>query len=133
MHRKFTFLLLLGAAVWGFGFVSPTGSPDLSTPQNSFEAFVEALKSDNSAQLTHVATPTGLSSLDALDKNADYKEGMPKLATELEASKVEWAQITDDIYFVSASVNQKVHKMEFTLEEPGWMLYHWQIGGGVGH
>ncbi|HHG83267.1 MAG TPA: hypothetical protein ENJ82_00835 [Bacteroidetes bacterium] len=133
MHRKLSFLIIICITLLGFGFSRTTFSPDLSTPQNSFQSFVEVLKSGNSGQLHDVATPTGISSLTALSSDSDYKEGMPVLANELEASNVEWSQITDDIYFVKAKINNKVHKMEFTLEEPGWMLYHWQLGGGVSH
>jgi hypothetical protein len=68
-----------------------------------------------------------------LAKEGDFTAGMPGLAQDLESSQLEWAEITEDIYFVSARLQGKVYKMEFTLEEPGWMLYHWQLGGGSGH
>ena len=133
MKLKLGFLLV--AIVFGslnFGFKSVTGdAPDLSTPQKSFAAFVDILKSGDAAALEKVATQTGQVSLDALSESADGNEGLTELGKELEASKPKWEEITEDIYFVSASVGQKVHKMEFTKEEPGWMLYHWQIGGGA--
>ena len=105
--------------------------PDLSTPQKSFTVFVDILKSGNVSALPRVATPTGQVSLVALYQDQNYQEGMTVLGKELAAAKTSWEEITEDIYFASAVVGQKVHKMEFTKEEPGWMLYHWQIGGGA--
>lgn len=107
------------------------GIPDLSTPQKSFTAFVDILKAGNVSALPRVATPTGQISLVALYQNESYRDGMTVLGKDLAAAKTSWEEITEDIYFASAIVGQKVHKMEFTKEEPGWMLYHWQIGGGA--
>lgn len=124
------FLFALCFVSWGF---SPAGnSPlDLSTPQKSFEAFVEVLSQGNLDALPSVATETGQVSLVALQEMTDYKEGMKTLGEELGATSPEWSEITEDIYFASAKVGNKLHKMEFTKETPGWMLYHWQIGGGA--
>ncbi len=105
--------------------------PDLSTPQKSFIAFVDILKAGNVSALPRVATPTGQVSLVALYQDESYRDGMTVLGKDLAAAKTSWEEITEDIYFASAVVGQKVHKMEFTKEEPGWMLYHWQIGGGA--
>jgi hypothetical protein len=130
-------LIVMAALVVGFlgyGFrMGGVDSPDLSTPQKSFAAFVDILKSGNVDALGKVATPTGQVSLVALYQIEDYKEGMTVLGTELGNSTPRWEEITEDIYFASARVGEKVHKMEFTKEEPGWMLYHWQIGGGADH
>lgn len=131
LRRGFVFfVLVLGALSWGFKGGS-ADAPDLSTPQKSFAAFVDILKSGNASALEKVATPTGRGSLVALYQNADYKEGMTVLGQELATSKPKWEEITEDIYFACAQVGEKVHKMEFTREEPGWMLYHWQLGGGA--
>ncbi|HEX2900759.1 MAG TPA: hypothetical protein VHS96_13645 [Bacteroidia bacterium] len=133
MKLRLGFVLLavaFGALNFGF-MVGGNQSPDLSTPQKSFAAFVDILKTGNASALDKVATPTGQVSLDALSESADFNEGLAELGKDLEASKPKWEEITEDIYFVSASVGDKVHKMEFTKEEPGWMLYHWQIGGGA--
>ena len=132
---KFT---IIAVAVGCLGFASVnringTHTPDLSTPQNSYLTFVNALKTSNTDLLKSVATPTGMSSLMVLAEEGDFTAGMPGLAHELESSQVQWDEITEDIYFVAARVQGKVHKMEFTLEEPGWLLYHWQIRGGAGN
>jgi hypothetical protein len=115
-----------------FGF-RPTGldALDLSTPQKSFAVFVDILKAGNVSALPKIATPTGQVSLVALYQNAEYKDGMTVLGQDLATATTKWDEITEDIYFASAKVGDKVHKMEFTKEEPGWMLYHWQIGGGA--
>jgi hypothetical protein len=138
MSRIFYKFSLVAVAVWCLGFASvahngSTTSPDLTTPQNSYQTFINALKTSNTDLLKSVATPTGMTSLMVLAKEGDFTAGMPGLADELESSQLQWDEITEDIYFVAARVQGKVHKMEFTLEEPGWMLYHWQIGGGAGH
>ena len=122
----------MAMCMMSFGFQGPwLDAPDLSTPQKSFAVFVDILKSGNVSALSKVATPTGQVSLVALNQNDDYKAGMAVLGAELASSKPNWSEITEDIYFASAKVGEKVHKMEFTLEVPGWMLYHWQIGGGA--
>ena len=123
-------LMLLGGLNFGFK-TRGNQSPDLSTPQKSFAAFVDILKSGDAAALEKVATRTGQVSLDALSDGENVNDGLTELGKELEASKPKWEEITEDIYFVSASIGEKVPKMEFTKEEPGWMLYHWQIGGGA--
>lgn len=123
-------LILLGGLNFGFK-TRGNQSPDLSTPQKSFAAFVDILKSGDAAALEKVATRTGQVSLDALSDGENVNDGLTELGKELEASKPKWEEITEDIYFVSARIGEKVHKMEFTKEEPGWMLYHWQIGGGA--
>ncbi len=123
-------LMLLGGLNFGFK-TRGNQSPDLSTPQKSFAAFVDILKSGDATALEKVATRTGQVSLDALSDGENVNDGLTELGKELEASKPKWEEITEDIYFVSASIGEKVHKMEFTKEEPGWMLYHWQIGGGA--
>lgn len=123
-------LMLLGGLNFGFK-TRGNQSPDLSTPQKSFAAFVDILKSGDAAALEKVATRTGQVSLDALSDGENVNDGLTELGKELEASKPKWEEITEDIYFVCASIGEKVHKMEFTKEEPGWMLYHWQIGGGA--
>ncbi len=129
-HCFVAFSLLLGILGFGFGN-SPTGTPDLSTPQKSFSVFVDILMSGNAAALQKVATPTGQVSLITLYENDDAQQGMTVLGRELANAKTKWEEITEDIYFASAKVGDKMHKMEFTKEEPGWMLYHWQIGGGA--
>jgi hypothetical protein len=127
-------LSMIAFGLISFGFkTAGDGSPDLSTPQKSFAAFVDILKAGNASALEKVATPTGQVSLVALYELADYSDGMAVLGKELESSHPKWEEITEDIYFASAKVGEKVHKMEFTKEEPGWMLYHWQIGGGSDH
>lgn len=124
-------IALMMAGFLNFGFRGhATDTPDLSTPQKSFAAFVEVLKSGNVAALKNVATPTGRVSLVAICENSESKDGMAVLGKELEASTPQFEEITEDIYFASAKVGNDIHKMEFTKEEPGWMLYHWQIGGG---
>jgi hypothetical protein len=126
-----TFLLLaFSFAFWGF---TPAHKAplDLSTPQKSFEAFVEVLSQGKTEDLPAVATETGQVSLVALNEMSDYTEGMKTLGEELGHTQPEWSEITEDIYFASAKVGNKLHKMEFTKEAPGWMLYHWQIGGGA--
>ncbi len=115
-----------------FGFKSgPSGTPDLSTPQKSYSSFVEILQSGNVSALAKVATPTGQASLVALYQLEEYKAGMTVMGQDLAASEPTWSEITEDIYFASCKIGQKIHKMEFTKEEPGWMLYHWQVGGGA--
>lgn len=136
MSRFFYTFSVIAVAVWCLGFATVSNdngsnTPDLSTPQNSYLTFVNALKTSNTDLLKSVATPTGMTSLMVLAEEGDFTAGMPGLAQELESSQVQWDEITEDIYFVAARVQGKVHKMEFTHEEPGWMLYHWQIGGGA--
>ena len=104
---------------------------DLSSPEKCFETFVNVLQNESIESLEHVVTPTGMSSLVSISGNESYQQGMADLGRELASCQLEWAEITQDIYFLLASANGKLHKLEFTLEEPGWMLYHWQIGGGV--
>lgn len=112
-------------------FKSPEGEFDISTPEKSFKSFVNVLQSESMESLEALVTPTGMSSLVTVSSHEDYEDGMADLGKELAGSVLEWAEITDDIYFLVASVNGKKHKLEFTLEEPGWMLYHWQLGGGA--
>jgi hypothetical protein len=133
MKSRLGFVALLAIVVASsFGFVGRFAStPDLSTPQKSFTAFVDILKSGNISQLSKVATETGQVSLVSLYQNQGDSDGLTILGKELGASKPRWEEITEDIYFASAHIGDKVHKMEFTKEEPGWMLYHWQIGGGA--
>lgn len=126
------FGILFCATAFGFRF-SNLDNPDLSTPQKSYLAFVDILKAGNVEALPKVATHTGQSSLVALYSMEEFKNGMTGLGAELGGSTPEWSEITEDIYFASARVGQRLHKMEFTKEEPGWMLYHWQIGGGADH
>lgn len=120
------------AGLMGLGARSATqGNPDLSTPQKSYEVFVDILQSGDVDALPEVATTTGQVSLVALYKQEEYKEGMKVLGQELSNIEPHWDEITEDIYFATAVTGDRVHKMEFTKEEPGWMLYHWQIGGGA--
>jgi hypothetical protein len=133
MRRSvYQFAIVLLAAL-SLAFSPNLETPDLSTPQNSYQSFVGALKASNTDLLQRIATPTGMTSLMVLAKEGDFTQGLAGLASDLEASQLEFSEITEDIYFVSARTHSGVHKMEFTLEEPGWMLYHWQIGGGAGH
>lgn len=130
--RPYIIVVTLAICAVSFGFRGAgMGTPDLSTPQKSFAYFVDILKAGNVSGLEKVATPTGQVSLVALYQLDDYKEGMTVLGAELAAAHTNWSEITEDIYFASSKVGDKIHKMEFTLEEPGWMLYHWQIGGGA--
>lgn len=124
-------VVVLGGLGMGFR-MAEAGSPDLSTPQKSFAAFVDILKSGDMAALGMVATPTGRVSLTSRYEGEGERDGMIDLGLELSAAKPHWEEITEEIYFASAEVEGRVHKMEFTKEEPGWMLYHWQIGGGTG-
>lgn len=133
MRNSVTIVLVLLLATSAFSFRSNVFSPDLSTPEKSFEAFVHALKIEGNKALATVATRTGLSSLMALAENGEYQSGKVDLAKDLSAADIQWDKITDDIYMVAARISGKIHKLEFTLEEPGWMLYHWQLGGGVEH
>ena len=128
-----TLALLLFAAV-SFVFVqrpSRTFAQDLSTPELAFQSLVAALKSSDSDALKAVATPTGISSLQESAQHDAFKEGFDDLGEELEEAATTWDPITDEIYVAKACIEGRVHKMEFTREEPGWMLYHWQLGGGV--
>lgn len=131
MRRSVYYLAFVLFAALGLAFSGVNETPDLSTPQNSYRSFLNALKDSNTDQLQRVATPTGMTSLMVLAKEGDFTKGLSSLAEDLETSKLDFAEITEDIYFVSARSNSQTHKMEFTLEEPGWMLYHWQIGGGA--
>jgi|GEM_PF-3828126 len=106
-------------------------SPDISTPEKSFDSFVEVLQSGSTDLLKHVVTPTGIKSLVTVVDHEQYKEGISDLGEELAASELNWSEITEDIYFLRATFDARVHKLEFTKEAPGWMLYHWQLGGGV--
>ncbi|MFN8396607.1 MAG: hypothetical protein U0176_18425 [Bacteroidia bacterium] len=125
--------LVLIAGCLGMGFrMAETDAPDLSTPQKSFAAFVDILKSGDMAALGKVATPTGRVSLASRYEGTGERDGMIDLGLELADAKPKWEEITEEIYFASAQVGGNLHKMEFTKEEPGWMLYHWQIGGGAG-
>lgn len=131
-HHLTHTILILAFSLAFFGFSPVSKSPlDLSTPQKSFDSFVEVLSQGNLEDLPNVATATGQVSLVALNEMTDYKEGIKTLGEELGNTKPEWSEITEDIYFASAKVGDKLHKMEFTKEAPGWMLYHWQIGGGA--
>ena len=103
---------------------------DLSTPESAYAAFLDALKEEK-LQLEVVVTPTGFHSLVQVVENAVEIDDVAGLGTELEASSVEWHEITSDIYFLEAISKHYTHKLEFTLEESGWMLYHWQLGAGV--
>jgi hypothetical protein len=123
-------IVLLGILSFGFR-TAGSGALDLSTPQKSFTVFVDILKAGKVSSLPMVATQTGQASLVALYQDEDYKEGMTVLGHELATATPQWEEITEEIYFASARVGDKVHKMEFTKEQPGWMLYHWQIGGGA--
>lgn len=129
MRSIYFSILIVFSLVW-VGFDSPGNNMDISTPEKSFDAFVKVLQSGESELLEKVATPTGLTSLSesALESYSD--KGIVGLGEELASSRQEWLQITEDIYFLTAQHGARTHKMEFTKEEPGWMLYHWQIGGG---
>ena len=133
MKFRLRFLAIaMAIGTMGFGFGSgPNGTADLSTPQKSFSLFVDILISGNAAALQKVATPTGQTSLLTIYQEENAEAGMTTLGKQLAAANTKWEEITEDIYFASAKVGDKVHKMEFTKEEPGWMLYHWQIGGGA--
>ena len=124
-------LALLALPLLAFKAPAGAGEFDLSTPEKSFHSFVDVLQSESMEALESLVTPTGMSSLVTVSGHADYEEGMSDLGKELAGSDLEWAEITDDIYFLVATTNGKKHKLEFTLEEPGWMLYHWQLGGGA--
>jgi hypothetical protein len=131
--RGFSLALLL-AMVLLTGFRSRPLAPvtmDLSTPELSYQSLVVALKSSDADALKNVATPTGISSLLEASQLEDFKQGLPHLGEDLENASITWDAITDEIYVAKASADGHVHKMEFTREEPGWMLYHWQLGGGV--
>lgn len=123
-------LLLLASCLFGFRGL-PTGKQDLSTPELAFQSLVDALKNSDTEALKGVATPTGISSLLGHYSQDGFKEGMNDLGEDLDAAATTWDPITDEIYVAKASIDGRVHKMEFTREEPGWMLYHWQLGGGV--
>ena len=97
---------------------------DISTPEKSFETFVRVLQSGESDLLAQVVTPTGLHSLESHPQTKD-------LGVELADADQEWLELTEDIYFLTAQSGPNKHKLEFTREEPGWMLYHWQVGGGA--
>lgn len=105
--------------------------PDLSTPQKAFGVLVETLKTGETESLAQIATETGVESLLEVQDHPDFEGNISSLGNELEAADLSWDAITDDIYVVKAIENSHVHKMEFTRETPGWMLYHWQLGGGV--
>lgn len=129
-----TLLFALMLCMMAFGFTSrKLENPDLSTPQKSFVAFVDILKAGNVEALPKVATQTGQISLGALYTMEAFAAGMADLGTELSSSTPEWIEITEDIFFAACKVDNRLHKMEFTKEQPGWMLYHWQIGGGADH
>lgn len=108
-----------------------SNSHDLSTPEKSFDFFVEVLQSGSTDLLEHIVTPTGIKSLVTVGELDHYSEGISDLGIELAASELSWSEITEDIYFLTATFDARIHKLEFTKEEPGWMLYHWQLGGGV--
>ncbi|MEM1000020.1 MAG: hypothetical protein AAGN35_23400 [Bacteroidota bacterium] len=131
MPRSVYHFVLILIAGLSLAFTRIGNTPDLSTPQTSYAAFVDALKSSNTDHLQRVATPTGMTSLMVLAEKGDFTAGLSGLAADLEGSHLEFAEITEDIYFVSAQAGESTHKMEFTREEPGWMLYHWQVGGGT--
>lgn len=125
-------LLLMVALLFGFKEMPPrAGTQDLSTPEMAFQSLVVALKTNDTEALKGVATPTGISSLQELSHHDDYKQGLNDLGEDLEDAATTWDPITEEIYVAKASIDGRVHKMEFTREEPGWMLYHWQLGGGV--
>ena len=124
-------LLILIFPLFAFVPANLAVNPDISTPEKSFASVVEILKAGETEQLESIATPTGIKSLVVLAQQSDYENGMTSLGEELDASELAWAMITDEIYFLTATGDGKTHKMEFTKEEPGWMLYHLQLGGGV--
>ena len=124
-------VLLLAAVLLFSAAALPTDRPDLSTPENAYKALVTALKNSDTEALRGVATPTGISSLTTLYTHEDFKDGLTVLGSELEQAAITWDKITDEIYMTKATHDGHTHKMEFTREEPGWMLYHWQLGGGV--
>lgn len=126
------FAIMLSMTAFGFG-LKKVENPDLSTPQKSFSAFVDVLKAGNVEALPKVATQTGQISLGALYTMEAYQAGMADLGDELDNTTPEWIEITEDIFFAACKVEGRLHKMEFTKEDPGWMLYHWQIGGGADH
>ena len=68
-------LMLLGGLNFGFK-TRGNQSPDLSTPQKSFAAFVDILKSGDAAALEKVATRTGQVSLDALSDGENVNDGL---------------------------------------------------------
>ena len=125
-------LLFLAFPLMAFRPISPNNDlPDLSSPEKSFLALIEILKSGNTEALPSIATQTGIHSLVALYGQTGFEDGLVDLGNELAASEPTWDAITDEIYVAQALENGHLHKMEFTREEPGWMLYHWQLGGGV--
>jgi len=125
--RYFPVLLVLVSLVYSFA-PSTTGT-DLSTPHKAFETLVEVLESGEHSRLKEIVTPTGLHSLESQQVLED-SEKASVLVQEWEDSEQDWMEITEDIYFLKAQSGDKIHKLEFTREEPGWMLYHWQLGGG---
>lgn len=124
-------LSLLIVPLFAFLPADKMGNPDISTPEKSFASIVELLKSGETEQLDAIATPTGIKSLVTLAQQSEYENGMATIGEDLDASELAWDEITEDIYFLTARTQGKIHKMEFTKEEPGWMLYHLQLGGGV--
>lgn len=130
MRIRSLFLVLI-LPLFAFKTANTLGNPDLSTPEKSFASIVELLKSGETDRLESMATPTGIKSLITLAQQADYENGMTSIGDDLGAAELSWDEITEDIYFLTARNGGKTHKMEFTKEEPGWMLYHLQLGGGV--
>lgn len=123
VFRRFWWLCL-AAPLLAFG---PASRPavDLSSPELAFGSLVLLLQEGDVQILEQVATPTGVESLQEASPLA-------RLGLELSEADLEWSEITEDIYFLRAQyLGEKTHKLEFTREEPGWMLYHWQAGGGV--
>lgn len=124
-------LLCLAIPLCAFTF-APHAQVDLSTPELAFGSLVQTLQLEDGVLLEKVVTPTGMVSLEALHLAPEGEKSLSLLGKELSSCKLEWSEITDDIYFLKAhSEEASIHKLEFTKEEPGWMLYHWQVGGGV--
>lgn len=130
MRIRRLFLILI-VPLFAFKTANNLDHPDLSTPEKSFASIVDVLKSGETDRLEFMATPTGIKSLVTLAQQSDYENGMTTIGEDLDAAELTWDEITEDIYFLTARSEGKTHKMEFTNEEPGWMLYHLQLGGGV--
>ena len=130
MRFKVLFLVLI-LPLFAFKAGDVVSRPDISTPEKSFQSFVSIIQTGETESLEYILTPTGFSSLASLSNNNDYRDGVKDLGKELADSNLDWAEITEDIYFLKAEFNSKTHKLEFTKEASGWMLYHWQLGGGV--